>query len=67
MSSVKPNDRSRQINRPQKIPRGLIVAGGNGAKLFEFGKKVFDQMAGLIEMLVVGIRLLAMGFGGDNG
>lgn len=54
------------MDRPQKITRGFIVAGSNGAKLLEFGKKVLDEMASLIEMFVIGIRLDPIRFGGNH-
>lgn len=66
MSSVKPNDRSRQINRPQKITSRFIVAGRNSSKLLEFGKKVFDEMTSLIEVSVIGQLLFPISFGGDH-
>lgn len=45
----------------------FIVAGRNSSKQLEFGKKVFDEVASLIEVSVIGQWLFAISFGRDNG
>lgn len=47
----------------QEVPCGLVVAGGDGAKKFEFGEEVLDQVAGLVEFLVVFPVNLAVSLG----
>ena len=37
---MKPDDRSSQINRTQKVLRTLIVAGRERSILLEFGKEI---------------------------
>jgi hypothetical protein len=40
------------MDRGEEISGGLVIAGGDGAELFEFAKEVFDQVACLVEFLV---------------
>lgn len=51
----------------QEVSCGFVIAGGDGAKEFEFGKEVFNQMPGLVEFLVVVPLHLAVGFGRNDG
>ena len=45
MSSIEP-DRSRgEMDRGREIPGGFVVAGSDGAELFEFGTEIFDEVA----------------------
>ena len=47
--------------------RGLVIAGGDGAKELEFGEEVFNQVTGLVNFLVVSPLHLAVGLGRDDG
>ena len=51
----------------QEASCGLIVAGGNGPELLELGKKVLDQVPGLVEVFVKGARCLSALARGDDG
>ena len=53
MSSIQPDDRSSEVNRTEKVNRTLVVARCNRSILLEFGKKVFNQMTGFVQMSVV--------------
>ena len=49
-----------QMNDAQEVASRLVITRGDGPALFELGKEVFDQMAGLVKMRgVVPSRLLA--------
>ena len=60
MSSIKPDDGSSQVNGGQEISGGFVIRGGDGAVLFEAGEEVFDQMALLVEGVVLVARVLAI-------
>src|SRR3954447_21364205 len=45
----------------------LVVAGRDGPVLLQFGEEVLDQVAGLVEVLAVRARLLAVRLGRDHG
>src|SRR4051812_47195948 len=45
----------------------LVVAGRDGPVLLQFGEEVLDQVAGLVEVLVVRAQLLAVRLGRDHG
>src|SRR3712207_6021972 len=59
MSSIEPDESGGEVNAGQEASCGLVVAGGNGPELLEFGEEVLDQMPGLVEVLVKGARCLA--------
>ena len=42
------------MNGAEEIASSFVVTGGDGTKLLEFGKKVFDQMARRIPVPVQG-------------
>ena len=42
------------MDRGKEIPGGFVVAGGDGAELFEFGTEIFDEVARFMEFLVKG-------------
>ena len=46
---------------------GFVVAGCDAPELFEFLKEIFDQVAPFVHVDIIGDRLLAMGFGRNNG
>ena len=56
MSSIEPDESGDQVNAGQEASCGLVVAGGDGPKLFELGEEVLDQMPGLVEVFVKGAR-----------
>jgi hypothetical protein len=33
------------MDRGREIPGGFVVAGSDGAELFEFGTEIFDEVA----------------------
>jgi hypothetical protein len=41
------------LNGSQEVPCGLLVAGGDGAKLRDLGEEVFDQIARCIKLMVL--------------
>ena len=53
MSSIKPNDGGGQINRGEEVASGFVIAGGDGAILFQAAEEVLNEMPRLIEFLVV--------------
>jgi hypothetical protein len=50
----------------EEVPRGFVVAGCDGAELFEFGEEVLDQVPGFIEFLVVAAGYFAIGLRRDH-
>ena len=50
----------------EKVACGFVTAGSDGAKKFEFGEEVFDQVACLVEVFVVFALNLAVGFGRNH-
>jgi len=51
----------------EEVLGALVVARGNGPELLQPSEEVLDQVAGFVEILVVGARLLAVGLGRDHG
>ena len=47
------------MNRAEEVAGGLVVASRNGAVLLEFGEEVLDEVAGLVQVLVMAALLLA--------
>lgn len=41
------------INRTKKVSCQFVVSRGNGSILLEFGKEIFNQMSGFVQVLVV--------------
>ena len=37
----------------EEVPRGLLIAGGDGTKLLDLGEEVLDQMARRIKLAVI--------------
>lgn len=54
------------MNGGEEISRSFIVAGRNGSKLLESTEEIFDQVARLIEFLVIRPLLFAVLFGRDH-
>lgn len=48
-----------EIDRPEEIAGGFVVAGRDGAVLLGLGEEVLDQVACLIQMPVVIAQLLS--------
>ena len=67
LSSIKPYNRSREIDAAQEGAGALVVAGGDSAVLLEFGKEVFDQVSGLIQAFIVSALFFAVRFGRNDG
>ena len=51
----------------EEVAGALVVAGGDGPELLQLGEEVLDQVACLVEVLVVRSRLLAVALGRDHG
>lgn len=66
MSSIESDDRGGEVDCPEKVASGLVVAGGNSAILLEFVEEILDQMTRLIQMPVIFARLLAVALGGND-
>ena len=54
------------MNGCEEVSRGLVVAGGDGAKEFELGEEVFNQVASFVKFFVVCAVLFAVGFGRNH-
>jgi len=65
VSSIEPNDGGGELNGGEEVSPGLVVSGGNGAKLLELGEEVLNQAACLVELAIVIPGLAAIGLGGD--
>jgi hypothetical protein len=55
------------MNGGDEVAVGLVVAGGDGAELFEFGEEIFDEVASLVDLPVEGLWVHAMSPGWDDG
>ena len=53
LSSIEPNDAGDELDGSQEVPRGLLVAGGDRAKLLDLGEEVLDQMTCRIKLSVI--------------
>ena len=51
----------------EEVASALVIAGGDGPELLQLGEEVLDQMTRLVEVTVVGARLLAVALGRDHG
>ena len=52
MSSIEPDCSGSEVDSGEEIAGGFVVAGGDGAELFEFAEEVLDQVARLVEVAV---------------
>ena len=50
----------------EEVASSFVIAGGDTAEELEFGEEVFDQMARLVEFLVIFALEFAVGFGGNH-
>ncbi len=66
MSSIEPDEYSGEVDCSEKVTSGLVVAGGDSAILLELVEEILDQMARLIQMLVIFARLLTTALGRDD-
>jgi hypothetical protein len=67
LSSIEPHDARGQIDGGQKVARRLIIAGGNGTELFDLSKEILDQMACVVEMMIVAPRGATVCFWRNHG
>ena len=58
MSSIEPNDSGCEVDCGKEVSCGFVIAGCNGAELFEFAEEVLDEMARLVSLFIV----VALGF-----
>ena len=63
---MEPDDDRGEVDGCQKVGGALVVAGGDGAVLFELGEEVLDQVARLVEVPVIRPEVLAVGLGRDH-
>jgi hypothetical protein len=66
VSSNEPDGGSREVYGGKEVASGFVVAGSDGAEEFEFGEEVFNQMARLVEVLVIFALDLAVGLGRNH-
>src|SRR3954449_12226900 len=64
---MEPDDGCGEVDGAEKVDRPLVVAGRDRPVLLQLGEEVLDQVARLVEVLVVGPGLLAVGLGRDHG
>ena len=50
----------------EEVASSFVIAGGDTAEELEFGKEVFDQMACLVDFLVIFALDFAVGFGWNH-
>ena len=66
MSSIEPDDGGSEVDRGQEGDGPLVVTGRDGAVLLELGEEVLDEMARLVQGLVVRTPVLAVDLGRDH-
>jgi hypothetical protein len=54
------------VDGTEEVHRPLVIPGGDGPELLQPGEEVLDQVACLVEVTVVGARLLAVALGRDH-
>ena len=60
MFSIEPDDGSGQVDACQEVARGLLIARGDSTKVLQTTEEVLDVMALLVQLFVVGGRILAI-------
>ncbi len=55
------------MNGSEEVASSFVVSGGDGAEEFEFGEEVFNQVARLVEFLVILALNFSICFGWDDG
>lgn len=63
---MKPDDGRSQLDGGEGMASGFVVACGDSAELFEFAEEILDQMACLIEFLIVGALDCTVGLGWND-
>ena len=63
---IEPNKPGGQVDGGEEVARGLVVAGGDGTKLLEFGEEVLDEVTRLVDVLVVVARQSPVCLGRDH-
>ena len=53
MSSIEPNGCGGEVHSGEEVSGGLAVAGCYGAEMLEFGEEILDEMARLVDVVVV--------------
>src|SRR5262245_32633854 len=66
LPSIEPNDGGGKVDRRQEVAGRLVVSGSDGTKLLQFAEKVLDQVAFLVEVLVVIARVFSIAVGRDD-
>ena len=54
------------MDRAEEVHRPLVIPGGYGPELLQLGEEVLDQVACLVEVLVVGPGFFAVALGRDH-
>jgi hypothetical protein len=63
---LRQNDRGDPVDRAEEVAGGLVVSGGDGPVLLEFGEEVFDQVPSFVQYPVVVTLHFARWMGGDD-
>lgn len=66
MPSIEPGDAGGQVDGGQEVCGSLVVAGRDRPELLELGEEVLDQVTRLVQILVIGTRVSAVGFGRNH-
>src|SRR5260370_41834999 len=66
MSSIEPDDSSREVDCCDEISGGVVVAGGDGAVLLELAEEILDEVACLVGVFVEIALNLAVALGRDH-
>jgi hypothetical protein len=67
VSSIEPNSCCSKIDSSEKVAGRLIVAGGNRPELLELTEKILNQVACLVQGLVIVALYFAVGLGRNDG
>ena len=63
---MKEDARGRERDSSQEAASAFVIAGGKGAIVFQLSEEVFNQMARLIEVRIIGAGLAPVRLGGNN-
>src|SRR5206468_9053463 len=66
LSSIKPNEDGSSVDAGQEVDGALVIARGYGAELLKLAEEVFDEVALLVEVSVVGAPDAATRHGRDH-
>jgi len=67
VSSFEPDGCCHEIYRCEEVPRGFIVASGDGSVLFEIGEEVFDKVSSFVDFFVEVAGCFPIGLWWDHG